>query len=107
MIHESDRMISQERADFINRLLMLNSDEIYALYGFKRDEVITEDCYFDDGSKAEIRLIICEDDKPYTEGILYQNGREVCVTDPDDEFICTWDFEDDNGNKYIAKVTSF
>lgn len=107
MIHESGIAISQEKVDFINRLLTLTGDEIYSLYGFKRDETITEYVYFDDGSMAEIRLIICEDDKPYTEGILHQNDREVCVTDPDDEFVCAWDFENDNGDKYIAKVTSF
>ena len=59
--------LSKKEMDLINNLLSLTGSEIYQKYGYKRDEVITHTAKFPDGIEIDIKLVICEDDTPYTE----------------------------------------
>lgn len=80
----------------INNLLKLTGSEIYDKYGFKRDETITHTAKFPNGIEADIKLVICEDDKPYTEAVLFHNGSELTHTDHYDEYKCEWFFRYNN-----------
>lgn len=95
--------INNKRGQNINDLLNLSGDKIYQRYGYKRDETIIHTAKFSSGIEADIKLIICEDESPYTEGILFQNGHELTRTDPNDTYNGKWDFEF-NEFKYTVLV---
>lgn len=95
--------ISREEMGFINNLLNLPGDEIYQKYGYKRDEAIIHTAKFSNGIEADIKLVISEEESPYTEGVLFHDGYELTRTDPDDVYDGEWDFEF-NGLKYIVFV---
>lgn len=97
--------VPNEEMKLINNLLNLTGSEIYNKYGFKRDETITHTAKFPNGIEADIKLVICEDDRPYTEGVLFCNGFELTCTDPDCAYDGEWHFEY-NGVEYIVIVNT-
>lgn len=97
--------VPSEEMTLINNLLGLTGNEIYSKYGLKRDETITHTAKFPNGIEADIKLVICEDDKPYTEGVLFCNGFELVCTDPGDSYDGEWHFEH-NGIEYIVLVSA-
>lgn len=96
-------LISQKENDFITKLLGMTGPEIYDKYGLKRDETITHTAKFEGGIEADIKLVICEEDKPYVEGVLFLNGCEIYHTDCEEEYTGEWEFEYD-GNEYVVNV---
>lgn len=97
-------IISKKEMELINDLLNLNGDEIYQKYGLKRDESIIHTAKFPNEIEADIKLVICDgDDKPYTEGILFENGSEIMCTDVEDTYAGIWEFEY-NDTEYIVNV---
>lgn len=96
-------IISKKEMELINDLLNLTGDKIYQKYGYKKDEMITHTAKFPNGVEADIKLVICEEETPYTEGVLFQNGFELTHTDPDDTYAGEWCFEHD-GIEYIVNV---
>ena len=90
--------------EHINQLLNMTGEEIYQKYGYKRDETITKTAKFPNGIEADIKLVICEEEKPYTEGVLFDNGSEVACTEPDETYDGPWEFEY-NGTEYVVNVT--
>ena len=101
---EQTLKISKKEMELINDLLSLNGEEIYQKYGYKRDETITHTAKFPNGIEADIKLVICEEESPYTEGVLFQNGFELTCTEPSDTYDGEWNFEH-NGTEYIVNVT--
>lgn len=73
--------LSKKEMDLINNLLGLTGSEIYQKYGYKRDEAITHTAKFPDGVEIDIKLVICEDDTPYTEGVLFQKATSRTTQD--------------------------
>lgn len=97
-------VLEQEELDFINQLLSMTGDEIYDKYGLKRDETIVNTAVFRDGMQADIKLVICDDEEPYTEAVLFdKNGFQKAYTDPEDEYTGDWELEYDDVN-YIVTV---
>lgn len=89
-------VIPKRDAELIQSLLNLSGNEIYDKYGLHQYDSITYTARFDDESEAEadIKLVICGgEEAPYTEGILYINGVETCVTEPQDTYDGEWYFE--------------
>ena len=85
-VYESEILIPEKTADFLNQLMDMTGDEIYQRYGMKRDETYTYTAKFPDGMEADIKLVICEEENyPFVEGVLFCNGSEVCHTDADAE----------------------
>lgn len=95
--------ISTKELNYINELLKLDGDEIYQKYGLKRDEVIMHTAKFSNGIEADIKLVICEEEAPYTEGVLFHNGFEMAHTDCEDEYTGDWYFEA-NGEEYCVHI---
>lgn len=67
------------------------------------DETVSFMVSFDGGYEMDIKLCgVQYDDSPdacnlpYTEAVLFQNGAEVCCTEPSDEFFGLWELEDGN-----------
>lgn len=101
---EKQMLLEKADMEYINTLLRLTGDEIYQKYGLKRDEVITRTAIFPDGVEADINLVICDgEDKPYTEGILFDHGAEVTNTECEDFFAGEWVF-DYKGTTYTVRV---
>ena len=103
LVRTQNISIPKEDMKFINNLLSMPGEDIYQKYGYKRDETITHTAKFPDGVEADVKLVICEEDTPYTEGVLFQNGFEVAHTEPDDTYDGVWEFIY-QGSKYIVNV---
>lgn len=96
--------LDQKNLDFINALLLMTGDEIYEKYGLKCDETIVNTAVFPDGMQADIKLVICDEERPYTEGVLFdKNGFQKAYTDPGNEYTGDWEFEYDDVN-YVVTV---
>lgn len=95
--------IEESKMNYINKLLTMTGEEIYNEYGLKRDETITYTANFGNGIEADIKLVICDDGKPYTEGVLFKNGSELYCTDASDEYEGIWEFEYE-GKEYTVIV---
>lgn len=48
-------------------------------------------------------MVICEEESPYTEGVLFHNGFELTCTEPDVTYLGEWNFEF-NGIDYVVIV---
>ncbi len=71
--------IQKKEMDMINGMLQLTGLEIYAKYGYKPDEEIVHTALFRDGTQVDIKLVVCRNERPYLEAVLFQNGSErVC-----------------------------
>lgn len=99
--------ISKEALEHINTLLSMTGKEIYQKYGYKMDETFTYTATFPDAMVADIKLVICgEDEKPYTEGVLFHHELyEVGHTDCEDTFERVWCFEY-YGTHYMVNVVA-
>lgn len=104
-IYEGTIVIKKERLEFINKLLGMTGEQIYQTYGLKRDETITETYSFFNGIEADIKLVICEDDVPYTEGVLFRNGFEILHTECEDTFDGEWYLETNDAIYKVNVVT--
>lgn len=96
--------IPQEQVDFLNKLMGMTGQEIYDVYGLKRDETFTYGVKFDNGICADIRVIICDEgDEPYAEGVMFDNGSEVFCTECEDTIEGIWEFRYD-GQLYVVEI---
>lgn len=95
--------IANAEMQLINNLLNMTGDEIYQKYGYKRDETITHTAKFPNGIEADIKLVICEEGTPYTEGVLFHDGCELICTEPNCTYDGEWNFEYD-GAEYTVLV---
>lgn len=95
--------IANAEMQLINNLLNMTGDEIYQKYGYKRDETITHTAKFQNGIEADIKLVICEEGTPYTEGVLFHDGCELICTEPNCTYDDEWNFGYD-GAEYTVLV---
>lgn len=56
---------------------------------------------FPDGIEMDIKL--CPGCTPWTEAVLFQNGRECCCTEPGEDILSDWVLDLD-GNQYMVEV---
>ena len=70
---------------YINQLMEMNGTEIYQKYGLKRDESITYTFHFQNGYSLDMKLVICEEERPYIDLILFdEKNREIACDIVDD-----------------------
>ncbi len=100
---KQDIIISKKEMELINDLLNLAGDEIYNKYGYKKDETIIHTAKFPNGVEADIKLVICEEEQPYAEGVLFQNGFELTHTECECTYDGEWYFEH-NKTEYVVNV---
>lgn len=90
------KKVNAELANKIKKLLTMTGEEIYATYGIKRDENISETvCIPSSDYQVDIKLCMPLEptEIPWTEAVLFKNGREVAFSEPSDEFFGPWYFE--------------
>ena len=94
MKHTITKTVQFSKAELIQTILKMTGKEIYDSYGLKRDEVIAEVVRFPlTGFEMDIKCVIPteETEKPWTEAVLFYEGREVAMTEPDETFFDTWE----------------
>jgi hypothetical protein len=89
----------------INKLLKMGGQEIYDKLGLKRDETITYTVKFPNGYEADIKVVICEDDTPYIDTVLFnERGCEItCSSDDSEQYDGEYCFEEGD-KEYVVTV---
>lgn len=99
-------LVDPNEARKIQNLLEMEMEEVYAKYGYKRNECITYTSKFTNNVEMEISLCFADEGNPYTQAVLYKNGQEISRSDCEDTFFGEWRLEDHTRNDYtISFVT--
>jgi hypothetical protein len=107
MRFEQRLFISKEEAEQINRYLHVEPTCVEECLG--EDITIIHTVKFDDGIEMDIKCCgvqydeYSESNTAWTEAVLFENGYQVCYTDPSDEYLGEWSLEHD-GNEYIVLI---
>ena len=106
MTYRAEIKLGQAEIDYLNELLQMSGRQIYDKYGLKRDEkpcALT--AKFQDGCEMDIDVIVCEEDPPYINVVLFDDGNEInCEIDEypiDDEYYLTG-----SGNEYYVTISA-
>lgn len=65
----------------------MNGTEIYQKYGLKRDKSITYTFNFQNGYSLDMKLVICEEEHPYINLILFDDKNREIACDIGDDYI--------------------
>ena len=88
--------IDDGQRQMIDSLLNLTGNQIYDKYGLKANETITNTVNFGNGYEMDIKLVVCDSDEtPYTEAVLFKDGRQIGYTEPNDLYCGDWQIEAD------------
>lgn len=99
-------LVDSKEVEKIQGLLEMDMEEIYAKYGYKRNETISYTIKFKQGVEMEIRLCFVDEGKPYTDAILYKNGQDINQSECEDTFLGEWRLEDDTNDDYITSFVT-
>ena len=72
---------------YMKQLMVMNGTEIYQKYGLKRDESITHTFHFQNGYSLDMKLVICEEERPYIDLILFDEKNREIACDIGDDYI--------------------
>lgn len=97
MIYTQTITISKKLADKINNLLTTVNED------FGIDETIIHTANFGNGYEMDIKCCGSDDETAWTEAVLFNNGSEVCCSEPSDEYLGEWELET-RDDKYIVNV---
>lgn len=100
--------VDEGRLQYIQTLLSMTGKELYDKYGIKRNETITETVCLPEDYEMDIKCCMpeSEDEMPWTEAILFQNGSEIACSDVENHFEGSWELEDDEDNvKFTVIIT--
>ena len=107
MKYEKFIKISKEEAEKINKHLTVEPTCAEECLG--EDIAIVYTAKFDDGFEMDIKCCGVQyepynsSNTAWTEAVLFQNGSEVCFSEPCDEFLGEWILENDD-NEYVVIV---
>ena len=107
MIYKRELKINKTEADVINHYLTDVPEDWQDCLG--EDDTISYSVNFGNGMEMDIKCCGVQYEEgcsnlAWTEAVLFENGSEVCFTEPSDEYIGEWELEH-KGNKYIVNVT--
>lgn len=86
-------------------LLKRTGRQLYDEFGLKRDETITHTAKFCNGYEADIKIVICEEEPPYIDAVLFDPcGNEVSCGGSDDDYVGEYWFIDHACNSYFVEV---
>ena len=94
LTHKKTLYIAKDNADKINYLLLHEpTDEDDCMSG-----TITNTASFSDNIEMDIKLCgvrFHEDESnlPWTEAVLFENGHEICCTEPSNSYFGEWTLE--------------
>lgn len=104
-IMKRELILSKKNADFYGKLMGMTGKQIYDKYGYKRDETFIHTAKFENGFEVDIKLVICDEDEyPYVEAVLFENGHErACSDGTGDSMLGEWNLSY-NGTEYEVDV---
>ena len=99
--------VDANEAKEIDRLLKTQPKTEEQCFG-EDDTTHNKTALFDNGIEVDVKLcgvqyVKGDDNRPWTEAVLFKNGSEVTCTEPSDGFFGKWSLEMD-GNTYIVHV---
>lgn len=107
MRYEKTIFLSKEEVKQINKYLHVEPTCEEECLG--EDITITNTAVFDNGIEMDIKCCgvqfdeNAESNTAWTEAVLFENGSQVCYTEPSDEYLGEWSLED-NGNEYVVFI---
>lgn len=107
MRYEKTIKISEKEADQINKHLHVEPTCEEECLG--EDIAIVNTVTFDNGIQMDIKCCGVqynesdESNTAWAEAVLFQNGMELCCTEPEDEYLGEW-ILDYNGDEYVVYV---
>ena len=104
--HEKTIYVSQTLLNMVNKYLTIEPTCREECLG--EDNTISVTADFGNGMEMDIKCCGVqyregESNTAWTEAVLFENGSEVCCTDPADDFEGEWELECD-GDQYIVYV---
>lgn len=104
-VHFSEIAVAEDLIKKLKEMLQMSGPEIYAKYGLKRDETITNTLSFDNGYTLDVKLVVCEEDLPYIDLVLFdENGCEIaCDLGGERSFSSFIEFETEDA-VYCGKI---
>lgn len=99
--------LDSAEVDYCNKLLKLKGSTIRRKYGLKRDErPCALEVTFSNGYYMDIDLIICEDDSPFINVVLFDaDGMEAFAKVYDTRIDDVYELSDETGD-YVAKIVA-
>lgn len=107
MRHEQIIRICKEDAERVNKYL--HEEPACADDCLGEDVAIVYTAVFDNGFEMDIKCCGVQYDEDeesntaWTEAVLFQNGKEICCTEPSDEYLGEWILEFEN-DEYVVTV---
>ena len=73
------------------------------------NETISYTAKFENGIEADIKCCgvdyeVNNSNTAWTEAVLFNNGCQICCSEPSDHYFGTWILEDNDNNTYIVNV---
>lgn len=96
--------LNQKQADMLGKMMNMDGETIQKAYGYKAGTAFTFSSSYACGIEVEVHLVICEDETPYVEGVLFDHGQEVACTDPCYDSILGVYFFDYQDDTYTVTV---
>lgn len=105
MLYEETIQIPLNEDVMYEEILCMDGWEVNAKYGLQLDDMITKTADFGNGYEMAVNIVISyENDNPYSEAVLFQNGKEVACTEGRNyEFAGKWSLEY-NGDTFVVNI---
>lgn len=103
--YTKDFYLTKKETEYYNNLLQMTGNHIYDRYGLKRDEKFEHTVIFTQDEHNVymiIELIICSEEKPYIQAVLYEDGYEAACSEAMDELQDVYELKYKN-NTYISR----
>lgn len=72
--------ISKQELDTVNSYFKMTAEELFDKYNLYFGDSVVYSAKFEDEFEAEIRIVICYEDSPYIEPVLYDDsGSELII----------------------------
>lgn len=104
MLHEQTITIGRSAADKIQGFIDAGPGLDDSAYQGSNN-AISYTANFGDGFEIDVKCCGCDDEGSWAEAVLFENGHEVCCTEPEYTFLGVWEIEF-GGNTYRVNVAA-
>lgn len=90
---------------YYRQLLSRTGRQLYDEFGLKRDETIIHTAKFRNGYEADIKIVICEEDPPYIDAVLFDpQGNEICCDCSGEDYDGEYCFQSHDDSCFVVEV---
>lgn len=87
--YSTEIILTKSENELINGYLTASCEEEYQ----GDDSIISKTAIFPNGFEMDIKCCGCDNEPSWTEAVLFENGSELCCSEPYDEFLGDWELE--------------